>query len=37
MKIACLGWGSLIWDSREIKIPNKGRRIETEFGWTPID
>ena len=36
MKIACLGWGSLIWDSREIKIPNKGR-IETEFGWTPID
>lgn len=23
MKIACLGWGSLIWDSRELNIPSE--------------
>lgn len=23
MKIACLGWGSLIWDSRELNIPRE--------------
>jgi hypothetical protein len=23
MKIACLGWGSLVWQPRELKIQNK--------------